>query len=312
MAKKYDRKVILNKIEGVEGTDSAPVVATDAILTRNYQPNVLEMDTRTRPLELPYFGARPEVPVMLRRGATFEIDMAGSGTAGTAAAWQTMNRICGFAAPTIVASTSATQAPITDAIPSASHWAYIDNLLLKTVGARASMGIRVEDDEFPFFTYTLLGSAPQTLAEEAAPGNPVLTAYKDPLLATQGNTTFQLDGYALPLRRLELDENADLQFRSLIGVSDRTNIRGRRWAGRILGELPDLSAKDYFTKVRAGTTMALSLVHGVTAGNIVEITAPKVQITGIDVPEEQGVAMVALDVILLPNAGNDEISLIAR
>jgi hypothetical protein len=306
MPKFYDRKVIIHKVETTEGTDAAPAVAADAILTRNYAPNVLEMDTRTRNLDLPYFGARPQIPVNLRRGATFEIDMAGSGTAATPPAWMKLNRIAGFDAG-VAGASSVIQTPISAAIPSASQWAWIDDLLLKTVGARASMGIRVEDDEFPFFTYTVLGRAPLGGESEAAPGTPVYTPWKEPVLASTENTTFTLDGYALPLRRMELDSNNDLAFRSLIGPQDRVTWRNRAWGGRILGELPNLATKNYFGNVRTGATMPLSLIHGNVAGNIVQIAAPKLQIVGIDTPEEDGILMLALDVILQPSAGNDEI-----
>ena len=312
MPKFFDRKVILQKIEVTEGTDAAPVIGTDAILTRNYTPNVLENDVRERNIDLPFFGARPQVPINLRRGATFEIDMAGSGTAVGIPAWMKLNRIAGFDAGVVVGATHVLQSPISGAIPSATHWSWIDNLLMKAVGCRASMGIRIEDDEFPFFTYTVLGRAPTLLAEESAPGNPTLTAFKEPMLASTENTTFTLDGFALPLRRLELDSNNDLAFRSLIGPQDRVLWRNRAWGGRILAELPDLTAKNYFTNIRSGVTMPMAVVHGVGAGNIVEIAAPTVQITGIDLPEEQGILMVALDIILRPNAGNDEIVLTSK
>jgi hypothetical protein len=267
---------------------------------------VLQGDNRTRDLDLPYFGARPQTPINLRRGATFNIDMAGSGTANTAPQWMKMNRIAGFDAG-VPGASSVIQTPISSGIVSASHWSYLDNLLLKSIGSRASMGIRVTDDEFPYFSYTVLGRAPTALAEEAAPGNPVYTPWKDPVLASTENTTFLLDGFALPLRSLELDSNNELAFRSLIGPQDRVTWRNRAWGGRIMAELPDLASKDYFAKIRSMATSVMSLVHGVTAGNIVQIDAPRVQITGIDLPEEDGVIMLALDVVLLPNAGNDEI-----
>lgn len=310
--KYYDKKVILQKIEVTEGTDAAPVVGTDAILTRNYSPNALESDSRTRPLDLPFFGARPTVPINLRRGATFEVDMAGSGTTTGVPPWMKLNRIAGFDAGTVGAS-SVVQIPISSGVPSATHWTYIDNLLLKAIGCRASMGIRVTDDEFPFFTYTVQGRAPTLLAEEATPGAATLTAFKDPVLASSENTTFLLDTYAVPLRSLELDANIDLTYRSLIGLQDRVMWRNRSWGGRIVTELPDLSAKDYFAKIRPGTTMVMSLVHGTVAGNIVQVDAPKVQITGADLSEEDGALMFTMDVVLQPStAGNDEITFTSK
>lgn len=305
MSKFYDKKVILQKIETTEGTDAAPVVGSDAILTRNYNPNPLEMDRRERNIEVQYFGAKPVIPVQLRRGATFEIEMAGGGAAATVPPWMKVNRIAGFDAG--VATTNVVQTPISSSVPSATHWAYIDNLLLKTIGARASMGIRMTDDDIPFFTYTVLGKAPSTLASEATPGTAVVSAFQAPVIASTENTTFTLDGFALPLRSLELDSNNDLAYRSLIGPVDRVIWRNRAWGGRILGELPDLTSKDYFAKIQPGTTMALQVIHGTVAGNIVKIDAPKVQIVGLDLPEEDGQLMVSMDVILQPNAGNDEI-----
>jgi hypothetical protein len=308
MAKFYDKKVILQKIETTEGTDAAPTVTTDAILTRNYTPNFVEMERRERNIEVPYFGAKPATPVKLQRGATFEVEMAGAGaTATTVPAWMKLNRIAGFDAG-VPGASNVVQTPISTSIPSATHWSYIDNLLMQTIGARASMGIRVEDDEIPFFTYTVRGRAPTALASEAVPGSPTVTAFTTPMLACTENTTFLLDTFAAPLRRLELDSNNDLAYRSLIGPLDRVTWRNRAWGGRIVIELPDLTAKDYFAKIRPGTTMALSLTHGVGVGNIVSIAAPKVQILGVDLPEEDGILMASFDVILQPSAGNDEIT----
>lgn len=308
MTKFYDRKVILQKIETTEGTDASPVVGADAILTRDYAPNVFDMDTRTRNLDLPWFGARPVIPINLRRGATFNVDLAGAGTATGVPAWMKLNRLAGFDAG-VVGASSVVQTPISASIPSATHWAYLDNLLLKAIGARANVGIRIEDDEFPYFAYTVLGRAPSTGGEtESSPAGPTLTAWKDPVVASTENTTFSLDGFALPLRRLELNSNNDLAFRSLIGPVDRVTWRNRAWGGTILGELPDLASKDYFQKLRPGTTMVLSVTHGTAAGNIVSIAAPKVQITSIDLPDEDGIMMLSLGVILQPNAGNDEIT----
>jgi hypothetical protein len=311
MAKFFDRKVILQKIETVEGTDAAPVVATDAIQTRNYAPNLFQMDVKVRNLDIPFFGARPEIPTNLRRGAVFEIEMAGGGAAITIPPWMKVNRIAGFD-PGVAGASSVVQTPISAAIPSATHYAWIDNLLTPTIGARASMGIRVVDQDFPFFTYTVLGRAPPVLHTESAPGVPVVTPFQTPVLANSANTTFMLDGFALPLRSLNLDNNNALIYRTLIGPPDKVIWTNRRWAGTIVAELPDLTAKNYFSYVPIGTTMALQLIHGTVAGNIVQIDAPKVQIVGYQLPNENGIVMIQLDVILQANAGNDEILITSK
>lgn len=311
MPKAWNRKVILLKTEATEGTDSAPVVGTDALRVLNYQPNFMDADGKVRAIEKAFLGADPVAMANFKRGASFNLEIHGGGAAGTAPQWMSALRFAGFAAPTLVASTSATQAP-TSTVPSATHWAWIDNLLLKTIGARASVGYTIEDDEIPVFNYTLLGRPATLLAEESAPGNPTFAGVVDPVIASSEATTFTLDGFAVPLRRMTMNANVDLQFRSLIGPQDRVAYRQRNWNGQIVIEVPDLTAKNYFTNIRSGATMASSLVHGTTAGNIVTITHPRLQITGnVELSEEQNALMATIPVTALPNAGNDEVQFVA-
>lgn len=304
----FDKKVILLKAEATEGADSGPVVATNALRVLNYQPTFMDADAKPRNIEKAYFGADPVAMANFKRGAAFDLEIHGGGAAGTAPQWMEALRFAGFGAPVISAGVSATQSPITDSIPSATHWAYIDDLLLKSIGCRATVGYTVQDDEIPIFNYSLLGRPPTTLAEQSAPGAPVIAGVADPVIASTEATTFSLDGYAVPLRRMSMNANVDLQFRSLIGPQDRVLYRERNWNGQIVIELPDLATKDYFAKVRPGTTMVSELVHGTVAGNIVQIDHPKLQISGnVELSEEQGIVMATLPVTALPNAGNDEV-----
>lgn len=313
MPKNYDKKVILLKTEVTEGTDSVPVVGADALRVLNYQPTFMDADQKVRNIETAYFGADPVLLASFKRGASFDMEMHGGGAAGTAPQWMKALAYAGFGAPVISAGVSATLNP-TSTVLSASHYAYIDNLLMQTIGARASVGFTIEDDEIPVFNYTLLGRAPTALASEATPGAVTITGVTDPVLSSSENTTFTLDGFAAPLRRFTMNANVDLQYRSLIGPVDKIAYRNRNWNGQIVVEVPDLTAKNYFTLVRPGTTMVCTTVQGNVAGNIVTINIPKLQITGnIEMSEEQGVLMMTLPVTALPNSasGNDEINFVA-
>jgi hypothetical protein len=305
--KNWTKKVILAKFEATEGTDSAPVVGTDAFQVLNYTPQFMDSDGKVRNLDRAFFGARPVGLSAIRRGATFSMEIAGGGTATTPPPWMKMNEICGFGAG--VVTTFVLQSPITDNIKSLTHWAYIDDLLTKMVGARGSVGFRFEDDEFPVFNYRLLGIAPSSLATTSVPGTPTITGYTTPLLVSTENTTFTFDGFAAPLRRWEMDANAELNFRSLVGPSDRIQYGDRNWNGTMVIRIPDLATKDYFANIRPGTTMVANLIHGAAVGNTVTVNCPALQITGnVDITEEQNEAMATFPVSALPVSGNDEIT----
>jgi hypothetical protein len=311
--KNWERKVLLFKIEVTEGTDSAPVVGTDALQVLNYRPVFMDAEGKVRNLEKAHLGANPTLLTAFKRGASFDLEMHGGGVAAgtTVPPWMKVLRIGGFNAGTVGAN-SVVQSPVS-VIDSATHWGYLDDLLLKSLGCRATVGFTIEDDEVPIFSVTLLGRPPATLAEQSAPGAPTISGYTTPVLASTENTTFSLDGFALALRRWQMTNGADLQFRSLIGPADRIQMRNRPWSGTIVGRTPDLTVKDYFSKIQPGTTMVAQAVHGNASGNIVQVDAPKLQISGnVDVTEEAGELMITLPVTALPVNGNDEIVLTAK
>ena len=64
--------------------------------------------------------------------------------------------------------------------------------------------------------------------------------------------------------------------------------------------------------MREGTTGAMSLVHGVDVGNIIELSAPKIQCNPFTLQDDQGIAMVAMPFDINPDQGDDELRIIVR
>jgi hypothetical protein len=315
MAKSYDQKAVLFKAETAEGTDAIPTGAANAIRTLDYQPTFMDAESRVRNVDVGYLGAKPTLLYNFKRGANFGVEMSGSGvSAATVPAWMILNQMCGFGAGVPSGTTSVVQSGSATSKAFSHYAAFLDeqnaatSFIMKALGGKSTLGFRLEDDDFPRFNYGYIGRPPATLAEEGAFPAVTISNQADPILASSENTTFTLDGYACPLRSIELNSNAEIALRSLIGPQDYMAYTQDSWGGNIVFEIPSLAAKDYFSKVRPGTTMPMSLIHGVTAGNIVQVDAPKVQINGnIALSNEQGKLMGTMPVALLPNVGNDEI-----
>lgn len=308
-----EKKLLLFKIEGTEGTDAAPVVGTDAILTRALDASKWEGDKGVRQLDGLYAGARPSYYKQIRKPMSWEVEIAGSGvSAVTVPAWMKLNRICGFDAG-VAGGSSVVQTPIFASIPSATLYPYIDNLLVNSLGSRATMEMTFEDDEVPFFGYNALGFPPAALVSQATPGAPTLTAFAAPLLVNTANTTFSLGGYSPGLRKINIKVGAKLEPRSLTGPADRIMWRNREMVGSVTIEHPDLASKNYFTNVIARSIQVLQIVHGTVAGNIVQIDAARCEIDLPDLSEEQGALMQTLPIRLLPTvAGNDELTITSK
>ena len=101
------KRLILTKIESTYGTDSSPA-GTDAVLVRNLEITPLESDTVSRDLIRPYLGNSEQLIAQARVAITFEVELAGSGSAGTASRVDSLLRACGMAATTTAAAVTGT------------------------------------------------------------------------------------------------------------------------------------------------------------------------------------------------------------
>ena len=108
--------VVLAKKEGVYGADAAPTAAANGILTRNFQGKPVDVDQVNRNLDSGAYGARASKPSNERRTFSYEVEIAGSGAAGTAPAWMELLEGCGMAAPDLTAGTSAVQGAPTSGV----------------------------------------------------------------------------------------------------------------------------------------------------------------------------------------------------
>lgn len=305
------RKVaIIAKIETVSGTDAVPTGASNAILVSG-EPTVTPMDMKTvdRDIIRAYFGNAEKLPTGIFSKLDFSVEIAGSGTAGTAPAWGPLLRACAFS-ETITAGTKVEYKPVTDLIESATIYINRDGVLHKLTGARGTVKFGFTVDQIPKFDFSFTGLF-NPVADSAMPAV-TLTAWKTPLPVNRSNTpTFTLHGYAAKMQSVSFDMAAALSAYSLVNGSDKVDITDRKPAGKVSFEATTVAQKDWWSAVKNVDSGALQLIHGTTAGNKVQIDAPKTQIVSPTYGDYQGILMLNGDLVFAPNAGNDEITIAA-
>ena len=129
------RRLILAKIESVYGTDPTPTGASNAILVRNLEIQPLVAETVNRDLVRPYMGQADQLLARERVEVSFEVELAGSGAAGTAPAYGPILKACGLS-ETLVTSTSATYAPVSSSFSSVTIYYHEDGIRHKLTGCR--------------------------------------------------------------------------------------------------------------------------------------------------------------------------------
>ncbi len=303
---KMRRRLVLAAIEATYGTDAAPTPEANAILTRSVDVTPLAGDDIDRNLLRSYYGNSQSIAGEKHVELTLEVELAGSGTAGTAPSWAPLLRACGFA-ETITAATDVAYNPITGGEESVSCWIHRDGVLHKFTGGRGSVSFRLDVNNIPIMTFRFLGLL-GTISNTAMPATADYSPWQVPLPVTNANTSaLTLQGASVSFSQLTVDVSVETVKHMVVGNSSSILIVDRKPSGTAVIEEPTLATLDLYTKAKDASLGALSLVHGTTAGNIVELACPKV---GTGSPTEQdlnGVQMLSVPLTINPNAGNDEL-----
>jgi hypothetical protein len=305
---RFELMVLLAKIEGTYGTDPTPTGAANAMLVKKVEISPMEGEDISRELMLSYLGGQATIPTGLHVVLKFETELAGSGAAGIAPDWGPLARSCKLA-ETIVADTSVTYNPISDAMESTSFYFWIGNIKHVSTGARGDAVIKINAQGIPVIAWTFTGlwAAPA----EAAAATPTLTRFIKPLIASKANTpAFTVNSVALVLRSYSLALKNDVQRRFLIG-REEVFIQNSAEQLDLVVETAPLSTFNPYSLAAAQTLVPVSIVHGTVAGNIVTIDAATAQLRRPGgYQNNQGVAEQALSLNMLPSsAGNDQFSL---
>ena len=304
----YTRKrLILAEIEATYGTDPVPTGA-EAILVRNLEITPLQAETVSRNLVRPYLGQSEQLLAQTRVEVTFEVELAGSGTAGTAPAYGPVLRSCGLS-ETISAGTSVTYAPESSGFESTTIYFFNDGIRHKVTGCRGTFNLSAEVGQIPFISFTMTGiyNAP---TDETAP-SPTYSNQASPLIFKNGNTSsFSIFSYSGCLQSLSFDIANSVIYRELVGCTKEVIITDRVPAGTCVIEAPLIATKDFFTIANGSSTGSISFLHGTTAGNRVTFTAAQSDINSPTYSDMDGIQMLNLPFIATPtSAGNNELSL---
>ena len=77
-------------------------------------------------------------------------------------------------------------------------------------------------------------------------------------------------------------------------------------------EFPKVTTKDWAEVVRTSTGGPLNIVHGTTAGNIVELQMPSIQPGPFTLQDDASNVMMTMPFDVNPVVGNDELVVIVR
>ena len=293
------------KIEATEGTAES-LAAADAMLVANptFRPEIKSTDRAQLSSSLSRFGA---VPGLRSAVIEFDVELKGSGVAGTVPMIGKLMRACGFG-ETIVVNTSVTYAPASASVPSITIALYMDGMRKMIWGARGTFKIVCKAGEPSMIHFMFTGADFSVTDLALLTGVAYETTVPQPFQAA----TFTIDSYAAIIESLEIDIGNQVSLRPDVTVTSghrSAAITKRESVLTIDPELITVAMYDFYGKWRSGVMGALSLAIGAVVGNKAEITAPKVQYVGIAPGDRSGIRTLGIDSWLNRNSGDDEISI---
>jgi hypothetical protein len=291
------------------GVPGAPVPGANAIQVRTAMPNLLNAEYVKRPLLKGFKGNHGTFAVGEHRAIEFEVELAHTGAAGTASPLAPLLKGCDFA-ETITAGVSAVYALTSDdASPYLTIWCYLDKVLFKLEDAKGTVSGEMNAKGIPVLKFRFIGTYVAVIDQNLPAGAAFATFLKPKPVGKTNTPTFTVHAIAAKVSAFSWDVANKVEWRELVNYAGVSNV-DREPTARCTFELTTVAIKDWAETVRLNTEAAIQIVHGVGAGNIVQLDFPKFQFTADPtIQDVQGHAMLSGQGSLNPNAGDDEIVL---
>jgi hypothetical protein len=316
MTKSTHRRLLLAAVEQTYGTFET-IAGTDAILVSNLDCQPLDPGLVDRDLVLPFFGNRPKIIGQRVGTVTFDVELAGSGTAGTAPRWGRLLRACGFGETVVGASpgpASVTYAPAMSNIVGVSFDFNNDGNRHRLAGCRGNASFNLAVGEIPRISFEFYGLYVAAATETQL--SPTFANQAAPVIVNSANTTgVNVLGLTTAcMESFSLDLGNELPLRQLAGCAAQYPITNRLPSGEVVIEAPVIGSgtgeKDYFAQVISQATGTIAWQHGQTAGNIVNLSMGQCNIDGPTYSDSEGIQMLNLPYMAQATAANNEMSLV--
>lgn len=300
------KRTILAKLEASYGVDPTPTGAANAILVKNLTVTPQEVNLVSRDTIRPFLGNFQNIAASIYAKVDMEVEVAGSGTAGTAPGYGVLLRACGLS-ETVTAGVSVIYQPVSSAFESATIYFNVDGVLHKMTGARGTVSMSMSVFGIPTYKFSFTGI--YNAVTDAAVPAVTLSAFQTPLAVNNTNTTgLTLHGFASAIMSdLSLDLGNTVTYRSLIGGAQAVLLTDRKATGSATIEATTVAAKDWWAASQNAALSTLAITHGTVSGNKVVFTAPAVQITKPAYSEKDMIQMLQVGLVLVPNVSNDEL-----
>ncbi len=302
------RELVLLKIEGTYNTDPVPTAASDALLVANPSWSHEGARMLDRNVVRSTLDTAQKIYAGSLMAVSFDVELKGSGTAGTAPEMGAALRACGLD-ETIIASTSVTYAPVSEDLESCTIYYYQDGKRYVLTGCRGNVSFNLAAGEYGVASFSFTGHI-GTATDTALPTGTFDATLPQALI---GLTALSVGGYSAEIASMSFDLTNEIITPASISATDgygEIRIGGRDVNGSLDPADVLIAANDFVADWKANTTGALDTgVHGSVAGNRYQVQMPAIAYRDISPGDRDGVRTLDIGFGAGITSGDDEFSL---
>lgn len=314
MSRSIKNTIVTAKVETITGQDAGPTGAANAVLVSDVSITPLEAQAIGRNLVRGYFGGSEQLVGPASVKISYTVELAGSGTAGTAPAWGPLLQGCAAVEGVLASPARVEYSPVSTGLKSLTQCYYDDGVVHKVLGSMGNCTLSAKVGERPVLRFEWTGLDGGVAA---APNvTPSFTAWKKPVPMTKANVVDITLGctYAAGALTggtthnstgLELNFGNVVNFSAMLGT-ETVDVTDRESTASIELELTAAQEVALMQAVKDNTTQSLGLTIGTAAGNKIIVFASAVQLTNPRKSELNGKRLIGFDLRLVPINGNDE------
>jgi len=314
MGRSIKNTVVTAKVETTVGVDAAPTGAENAVLVSDVSITPLEAQAIDRGLIRGSFGGSEQLVGPASVKISYTVELAGSGTAGTAPAWGQLLLGCAAAEGVLATPARVEYSPVSAALKSLTQYYYDDGVVHKVLASMGNCTLSAKVGDRPVLRFEWTGLDGGVTAVPNA--TPTYTPWKKPVAMTKANVvdvtlgcTYAAGaltgGTVYNSTGLELNFGNVVNFTAMLST-ETVDVTDRDSSATLELELTAAQEVALMETVKANTTQSLGLTIGTAAGNKIIVFAPAVQLTNPRKSELNGKRLIGFDLRLVPVNGNDE------
>lgn len=304
----FKRAAVGAKVEGTEGSPETLVAA-------DYD---LEVENISIGPDLPFFAKEAVSPSLSKFKGTsggprlcrigFEVEVRGSGTPATPPSYGVLFRGCALAEN--IGGSEVDYDPVSTGFETITLAVNTDGVKWQIYGAMGTLRLTEVSGEPGKWAFEFLGVFVGPVDEAM----PVVPSYDDQDPEAFVGAIATVGGDSFFFKTMEFDLANVLSPRekpSAVGGVFSVRVTDRVPTMSIDPEMDNVATEDFFGDLLAMTEQAVQVIHGGTAGNIVEVNAPAFQYEGLEPVDRDGFVVLNATGRLNRNtaAGDDEFNI---